>query len=132
MPEGHGHQVWIIPDGYMPSTPDEAIGPSGYISHESVCLLNDGTETAHCTLDVYFEDRDPIRDVAFEVGGERSLHLRLDQLADADGRPLIPRDTCYSLRVTSDRNVVVQHSRLDVTQPNETLFTTIAWPAEGN
>jgi len=24
----------------------------------------------------------------------------------------------------------VQHSRLDVTQPNEALFTTIAWPAE--
>jgi len=130
MAEGHGHKVWIIPDGYMPTTPDGAVGPLGYISHESVCLLNDGTETAHCTLDIYFEDRDPIRGVPFEVGGERSLHLRLDQLTAADGSPLIPRDVPYSLRVTSDRKVVVQHSRLDVTQPNEALFTTIAWPAE--
>ncbi len=130
MADGHGHRMWIIPDGYMPTTPEGNIGPLGFVSHESVCLLNDGTETAHCRLDIYFEDRDPIREIAFEVGGERSLHLRLDKLAAADGSPLIPRDVAYSLRVTGDRNVVVQHSRLDVTQPNEALFTCIAWPTE--
>lgn len=128
MAEGHGHKVWIIPDGYIPTTPPGPVGPLGYVSHESVCLLNDGDETAHCRLDIYFEDRDPIRDVPFEVGGERSLHLRLDKLTDGQGHPLIPRDTCYSLRIRSDRNVVVQHSRLDVTQPNEALFTTMGYP----
>lgn len=128
MAEGHGHRIWIIPDGYMPSTPPEAVGPSGYLSHESVCVLNDGDEPAHCTLDIFFEDRDPILGVAFEVGAQRSLHLRLDRLQTPDGKSLIPRDTCYSLRVRSDRNIVVQHSRLDVTQPNATLFTTIAYP----
>ena len=130
MPEGHGHRVWIIPDGYIPSTSSDAIGPSGYISHESLCILNDGTEPAHCTLDIFFEDREPIKGIKFTVDAERSLHLRLDKLTADDGSPLIPRDTCYSLRITSDRNIVVQHSRLDVTQPNEALFTTVAYHAD--
>lgn len=126
MPKGHGHRLWIIPDGYIASTPPEAIGPSGYITHESVCVLNDGDKTAHCRLDVYFEDRDPMLNIPFEVGGRRSLHLRLDKLQTPSGEQ-IPRDTCYSLRVRSDRDIVVQHSRLDVTQPNATLMTTVAY-----
>lgn len=130
MAEGHGHRVWIIPDGYIPTTAPEAVGPSGYVSHESVCILNDGTETAHCILDIYFEDRPPIKGIPFQVEGERSLHLRLDRLTDEQGNPLIPRDTPYSLRVSSDRNIVVQHSRLDVTQNNEALFSVIAYPVE--
>jgi hypothetical protein len=105
------------------------LAPTGYVTHESVCILNDGDEPAQCTLDVYFEDRDPILGIPFTVGAQRSLHLRLDKLKTPSGEE-IPRDTCYSLRVTSDRNIVVQHSRLDVTQPNATLFTTMAFPAE--
>lgn len=127
MAKGHGHKIWIIADGYMPSTPAEAIGPSGYISHESVCILNDGDQDARCTLDVYFEDREPMLGIPFVVGARRSLHLRLDKVRTADGEE-IPRDTCYSLRVKSNRDIVVQHSRLDVTQPNETLMTTLAYP----
>lgn len=129
MTQGHGHKVWILPDGYMASTPKEEIGPSGYISHESICILNDGSQPAHCTLDIYFEDRDPIQGIPFEVGAQRSLHLRVDKIRIPSGE-MIPRDTCYSMRVTSDRNIVVQHSRLDVTQPNATLFTTIAYPVD--
>jgi len=129
MAKGHGHKVWIIPDGYIATTPPEAEGPSGYITHESVCILNDGDKAAHCTLDVYFEDREPMLGIPFDVGGQRSLHLRLDKLETPAGEP-IPRDTCYSLRVISDRDIVVQHSRLDVTQPNATLMTTMGYPIE--
>ena len=129
MAEGHGHKVWLVPDGYLPDPDVVPIGPTGYFSHESVCIVNDGDEDAHCELDVYFEDRDPIKGIPFTVGAERSLHLRLDQVKDHEGN-LLPRDTCYSLRVRSDKNVVVQHSRLDTTQTNMTLFTTMAYPVE--
>ena len=53
MAKGHGHKLWIIPDGYIATTPADAIGPSGYVTHESVCILNDGDEPAQCTLDVF-------------------------------------------------------------------------------
>lgn len=127
MAKGHGHRLWVIPDGYIASTAPEAVGPSGYITHESVCILNDGDKPARCRLDVYFEDREPMLGIPFEVGARRSLHLRLDRLTTPDGEQ-IPRDTCYSLRVTSNQPIVVQHSRLDVTQPNATLMTTMAYP----
>ncbi len=105
------------------------MGPAGYITHESICILNDGNEDARCRLDIYFEDREPMLNIPFEVGAQRSLHLRLDKLKTPAGEE-IPRDCCYSLRVSSSQPIVVQHSRLDVTQPNATLMTTMAFPVE--
>lgn len=127
MAAGHGHRLWIVPDGYLASTPDGATGPTGYFSHESVCILNDGDEEVDATIDIYFEDRDPIKGISFTVGAERSLHFRLDQATDGAGN-LLPRDTPYSLRLSASAPVVVQHSRLDVTQQNLALFSVMAWP----
>jgi hypothetical protein len=128
--EGHGHRFWVVPDGYLASSPGVSAGPSGYISHESICILNDGDFAAKCRLHLYFEDREPLQEIPFEVGARRSLHLRLDRLQDTSGSPL-PRDTPYSLTVESDRNIVVQHSRLDCTQPNLALFSILAYPVSG-
>lgn len=129
MAEGHGHKLWIVPDGYLASTPDGCTGPTGYFSHESVCILNDGDEPAECVLDIYYEDRDPIKGIAFTVGPERTWHYRMDACRDPHGE-LLPRDKPYALRLTSNRKIVVQHSRLDVTQPNMALFSIIAWTDE--
>jgi len=130
MAHGHGHRLWIVPDGYIATTPEGCTGPTGYFTHESVCILNDGDEPVDCVLDIYFEDRDPIDGIRFTVGAERSLHYRMDKATDHDGN-LLPRDTPYSLRLAASAPVVVQHSRLDVTQPNMALFSVIAWPMEG-
>jgi hypothetical protein len=125
--EGHGARFWVIPDGYLASSPGVEPGPSGYISHESVCILNDGELPADGELNVYFEDREPLLGLPFQVGALRSLHLRLDRVTDSSGE-LLPRDLPYSLTVRSSQNIVVQHSRLDCTQKNLALFTTMAFP----
>jgi hypothetical protein len=130
MAHGHGHRLWIVPDGYIATTPEGCTGPTGYFTHESVCILNDGDEPVDCVLDIYFEDRDPVKGIRFTVGAERSLHYRMDKATDRGGN-LLPRDTPYSLRLATSAPVVVQHSRLDVTQPNMALFSVIAWPMEG-
>ena len=129
MASGHGHRVWIVPDGYLASTPEGCAGPTGYFSHESACILNDGDHDVACVIDIYFEDRDPIKGLKFTVGAERSLHFRLDQATDHDGH-LLPRDTPYSLRLTCSDKVVLQHSRLDVTQPNLALFSVMGYPLD--
>lgn len=126
---GHGHRFWVVPDGYLASSPGVPPGPSGYTSHESVCILNDGGTPAHCKLHLYFEDREPLLDIPFDVEARRSLHLRLDRLK-VPGGDLLPRDTPYSLTIESDHNIVVQHSRLDCTQENLALFTTMAFPVQ--
>ena len=83
-----------------------------FISHESCCVLNAGQVDARCSLTLYFEDREPIRGITVTVGAERCWHVRFDRLVEIAGTH-IPRDLPYGLQVQSDRNVVVQHSRLD-------------------
>ena len=119
-----GHCVWLIPDGYLPDS-----GEGELVSHESICVLNVSQKVAHCILDVYFEDRKPIKGIRFEVGGERTLHLRLDK-TDMLGGIEIPKKVPYASRITSDIPIVVQSSRLDVTQPSLALFTSMGFPVD--
>jgi hypothetical protein len=104
-----GHTRWYIPDCFLPSdSPDKG----DLVSHESCCILNAGTVDARCRLTLYFEDREPVRDIEVTVGAERCWHVRFDRLEAIAGAN-IPRDVPYALAVESDHNVVVQHSRLD-------------------
>ncbi len=123
MSQGEGRKTWLIPDAYLPE-----IGSGKYQGHEAVCLLNTGSEPAQVWLDFYFEDRAPIKDVPVRLLAERTWHIRLDRPEQLGG-VVIPREVPYAIRVRSNVNIVVQHSRLDVTQTNMALFTTMAWPA---
>jgi len=124
MLETEGARVWLIPDGYLPTPVRDG---KAYQSHEAVCVLNTGAEEAHIQLDFYFEDREPIHDVAVLVGAERTFHIRLDKPEHLDGVQL-PLDVPYAIRVRSDVPVIVQHTRLDATQINLALMTTMAYP----
>ena len=60
-------------------------------------------------------------------GGERTNHIRLDKLKNENGQA-IPQDLPYAVMVESDQPVVVQYSRLDTTQAEMGLMTTMAFP----
>jgi hypothetical protein len=122
-----GHTIWYIPDGYLsPNAPD--LPSDALISHESVCVLNVSPTPAQITMTFYFEDREPIRDAHSVVPGERTIHIRLDK-PEMMGGAKIPIGVPYAIRVESDVPVIVQHSRMDVSQPALTLMTTMAFPA---
>ncbi|GIX07380.1 MAG: hypothetical protein KatS3mg115_1783 [Candidatus Poribacteria bacterium] len=135
-PEGDGAYVWFIPDGYMARLSEveqvwEREG-GGYFSHESICVLNTAERATRCRLEVFFEEsgRAPIS-VEFQVAAKQSLHYRLDKLKDAQGNPLIPKDTPVSYKITSfDTRVVVQGSRI-LTSGRSSEFasfgTAMAW-----
>lgn len=115
-----GATRWIIPDGYLPS------GGEGLESHEAICVLNTGTEPAHILVTAYFSDHDPAQGNAVEVPSRRDVHLRLDRPAELGGL-VIPPETPYGLVVTSDRPVVVQHSRMDTRLGGMALLTTLGY-----
>ena len=118
-----GSRIWLIPDAYMP-----AAGPPGpYQGHESLCVLNTGTAEASISLAFYFADRPAVTDVRIRVGGERCLHVRFDR-PEMLGGFVVPREVPYGLRVESDVPVVVQHSRLDVTQANMAFISVVGHP----
>jgi len=121
MPQGA--RVWLIPDGFLPAKGD---GPLE--GHEAFCILNVEDQDAHVEIDFYFEDREPVLGVPIRVGARRTLHVRTDR-PETLGFAL-PRRVPYAARIRSDVPIAVQYSRMDVSQPNLTLMTSMAHPVE--
>ena len=116
-----GKKEWFIADGYMSDTKTEK-----FVSHEAVCVLNLSGKTAHIDITIYFEGREPIRGIRATCEHERTNHIRLDKAVSESGET-IPRNLPYAIAVESDQPIVVQVSRLDVSQPDYALMTTIAY-----
>lgn len=118
-----GSRVWYIPDGFIPEK------SSGILeSHEAICFLNCNEEEAKVYISVYFEDMEPLKNIGVIVLGQRTKHLRTDLLVKEEKK--IPKGIPYALKVESDLPIIVQHSRMDSTQSENTLMTTIAYPGE--
>lgn len=116
----NGAKTWCFPDGYLP----EKTGQGSMEAHEALMLLNCGKNPANVKLDLYFEDRDPVKDIPVIVGAERVKTLRLDNPDDIGGFE-IPALTQYSIRVRSDVDIVVQFGRLDTTQNNMAYYVGV-------
>ena len=116
-----GKTTWMIADGYMSDTQK-----GGFVSHEAICVLNVSGEDATVDITLYFEDAEPLRGIRAVCKNERTNHIRLDKVVTAEGRT-VPRNTPYAVLVESDRPIVVQSSRLDVSQAEYALMTTIAY-----
>lgn len=118
-----GAHNWCIPDCYYP----EQTSAGYYVSHEAICVLNLGKADANIDITLYFEDREPMTGFKAICPSERTNHIRLDQIKDQDGNG-IPRGVAYAILVTSDKPIIVQYSRLDTTQAEMGLATTMAYP----
>jgi hypothetical protein len=117
-----GAKTWYIADSYLP---DQSTG--GMRSHESVCVLNLSDRSAKVKITVYFEDREPLTGLEAECPAQRTKHVRMEQIKTSSGE-MIPLAKPMALMVESDVEVVVQHTRLDTTQPAMALMTTMAYP----
>ena len=73
---------WYIPDAYYPGVS----GGKTYVSHEAVCFLNESCRDAQVKMTLYFEDREKMEGFSVLIPGERTLHVRLDQLTGEKGQ----------------------------------------------
>lgn len=110
---------WFIPDAYYPSSKNGA-----YVSHEAVCFLNPGKQDASVTLTLYFEDREKMEGFHAVVPAERTVHLRMDKLRGDSGEG-VPMDTPYAIMIESEQTLHVQYTRVDTTQAELAIATTI-------
>ena len=88
-------------------------------------MLNTGDADAEIALTLYFEDAEPLTGFAAVCPARRTHHIRLDKLLDESGRH-VPMGVPYAIALISSVPVFAQYSRLDTTQANMTLMTTIA------
>ena len=121
--EKAGGKVWIVPDCFLP-----AQSTGDLKSHESACVLNIGKRPATLKLTAYFENREPIEGFQAACAPRRTNHIRLNSLKNRRGEA-IPTGAPFALKIESSVKVVVQHTRLDTTQPALALMTTMAYRA---
>ena len=120
-----GKKQWAIAEGYIPPY---GHGPAPQTtSHEAICILNAGDETAHVEILIFYQTRDPVGPYRFEIAARRSRHLRFNNFEDPEP---VPVDTPFSSVITSDVPIVVQHTRLDSRQSANALLSTIAFAGD--
>ncbi len=117
-----GKCEWLIPDGFYPEIDRGGV----YVSHEAVCVLNTGDMDAHIEITLFFENQEPKSGFSACCPAERTKHIRMDHIKNADGSS-VPRGVPYAMLVTSDVPVVVQYSRLDTSQVELGFMGLIAY-----
>jgi len=121
--KAYGKRVWLVADGFWPTE------SNGQPSHEAVCVLNTGATDANISLTLFFEDRSELSGFKARCPARSTRHIRLDKIKNSSGEP-VPRGVPHALLIESDTPVVAQYSRLDTTQKELALMTTMAYPVE--
>lgn len=111
--------VKYIPDGYWNSSSSGSTK-----SHEAICVLNPHEQTVHIELVLYFEDRAKIGGFQIEIEPERTKHIRMDQIRNEKGLS-VPQDTPYAIALYASDEVYVQYSRVDTSQKEMAIATTM-------
>ena len=116
-----GSRKWFIPDGFWHSRSNGV-----FPSHEAICVLNTGKNTADIEVTLFFEDREKMDGFRITVQGERTRHIRMDRMLTEDGH-MVPIDIPYAMVVESSVPIIVQYTRMDTSQAEMALMTTIAY-----
>ena len=117
-----GAKVWCFADGYLP----EKKAGSELEAHEALMFLNMGPEPANIKIDLFFSDKEAVKDIPMTVPAERAVYIRMDNPEHVGGVE-IPPMTQYGLRVRSDVKIVVQFGRLDTTQNNLAYYVNVGY-----
>ena len=120
MNEAYGKKTWLVPDGFFPSK------YTSQKSHEAICVINTGDEDAEIKITLFFEDQPEISDFLYVCPARRTKHIRMDKLTNQSDLP-VPMDTSYAMLIESSNPIVVQYSRMDTSQSEMALMTTIAY-----
>ncbi len=116
-----GKKEWIIPDCELPME-----GEGVLKGHESVIIVNDSDVDAEISVKIYFTDKDSFNDIKWQVGANRVKCFRMNNLEDMCGF-VVPFETQYAMKVTSNTPIVLQYGRLDNRQTNLAYYTTLGY-----
>ena len=120
-----GHRIWAIPEGYISSR--SSSGEKALASHQTACIPNVIDRVADIAITLFLADREPAGPFRMKVPARRTMHLRFDNLRDPE---TVPRDTDYASVIASSELVIVQHTRLDSSNPSIALLSTVAFAGD--
>jgi hypothetical protein len=128
LPQSLGQRIWVFPDGDLPPHDpyDPALKNADTHGHESLVVLNTGSETVHPVLHVYFSDKEPWTIKLRPIPGRRVACYRTDEPLGED-RVQIPEGQ-YGLVLECEHPVISQIGRMDIRQPNLAYYTVMGFP----
>jgi hypothetical protein len=121
MANGIGKKNWLIPDCELPQE-----GEGILKGHESVIVVNDSDSDAKIDVKLFFTDKDCEHTITWLVKAGRVRCFRMNNTDDMCGF-VVPFDTQYAMKLTSNCNIVVQYGRLDNRQINLAYYTTLGY-----
>ncbi len=116
-----GKKYWIIPDCELPPE-----GEGVLKGHESVIIVNDTDKTAKIDVKLFFADKDCYDKITWTVEPKRVRCFRMNNVDDMCGY-VVPLETQYAMKLSSNVKIVVQYGRLDNRQTNLAYYTTLAY-----
>jgi len=124
-----GSKVWVFPDGDLPplQPADPALRNAETHGHESLVILNMGSQEVRPVLTVFFPDDEPWVVNLDPVPARRVRCYRTDEPLGNE-KVVVPPGQ-YALMVECETPVVAQIGRMDIRQPNLAYYTTLGYPA---
>lgn len=102
-----GYKHYMFVDGDLPGTGDDMSLPG----HEALMITNRNEQDAKITINLYFEDKAPVKGLHLTIPAERVVCFRTD-LPFCEEQYQIPFGQ-YSLELLSDIPVCASFGRLD-------------------
>ncbi|MBQ1231809.1 MAG: hypothetical protein IIX73_05555 [Clostridia bacterium] len=102
-----GYKHYMFVDGDLPGNGDDMTLPG----HEALMITNRAEQDAHITVNLYFEDKAPVKGLHLTIPAERVICFRTD-LPFCEEQYQIPFGQ-YSLELLSDIPVCASFGRLD-------------------
>ena len=113
-----GEKNWVFCDGYLPPAGDNP----NFDGHEAIMVTNLNDEKAKFTLNLIFEDRDPIEGIEYELDAKRTMCIRMDKIVTKDGFKLGEAQQ-YTAWIKSEIPVCACFGRLDIRQTNMSYYS---------
>ncbi len=101
-----GKKIWVFADGDLPPQ-----GTEEPLGHEALMVVNNGTVDAEITLELLFEDKDPVDGIHLHVPAKRVNCFRMD-FPVGDEKFEIPKGQ-FAVILKSNVPVVALYGRLD-------------------
>lgn len=119
-----GKTIWAIAAGHIPlrSTGHEP----EFTSRDELCLLNTSDQEANVEITIFYADKEPVGPYRLKVQARRIRHIHFNDLIDPEA---IFLDTDYGCVIESDVPIVAQFNRLDSSQAENSIFSTMAFAA---
>ena len=102
-----GYKNYMFIDGDLPGNGDDPSLPG----HEALMITNKNEQDAHILVNLYFEDKEPVKGLHLTVPAQRVVCIRTDLPFCEEKYQIMPGQ--YSLELESDIEICAAFGRLD-------------------